>query len=61
MSIKVGVRHRNGKINHVVVNGAASWSEARDYVLSQMPSARVVLAVIEGGDRRVSAPEKVAA
>ena len=60
MSIKVGVRHRNGKINHVVVTGVESWSEARDYVLSQMPSARVVLAVINGGDRRV-APEKVAA
>ena len=60
MSIKVGVRHRNGKINHIAVTGAASWSEARDYVLSQMPSARVVLAVIDGGDRRV-APEKVAA
>lgn len=60
MSIKVGVRHRNGKINHVVVNGAAGWREAREYVLSQMPSARVVLAVIGGGDRR-AAPEKAAA
>lgn len=59
MSIKVGVRHRNGKINHVVVNGAGGWREAREYVLSQMPTARVVLAVIEGGDRR--APEKAAA
>jgi len=61
MSIKVGVRHRNGSINHVVVNGVDTWNEARDYVLSQMPSARVVLAVIEGGDRRAPAPEKAAA
>ena len=61
MSIKVGVRHRNGKINHVVVNGAGGWREAREYVLSQMPSARVVLAVIVGGDRRGTSPEKVAA
>ncbi len=60
MSIKVGVRHRNGKVNHIVVNGASSWREAREYVLSQMPSARVVLAVIEGGERR-GASEKVAA
>ena len=60
MNVKVGVRHRNGKINHVAVTGVGSWSEARDYVLSQMPSARVVLAVIEGGERRV-APDKVAA
>lgn len=60
MSIKVGVRHCNGKINHVVVNGAGGWREAREYVLSQMPSARVVLAVVDGGDRR-AAPEKVAA
>lgn len=56
MSIKVGVRHRNGKINHVVVNGAGGWREAREYVLSQMPTARVVLAVVDGG-----ASEKVAA
>lgn len=59
MSVKVGVRHRNGKINHVVVNGVESWREARDFVLSQTPSARVVLAVIDGGDRRD--PEKAAA
>lgn len=61
MSIKVGVRHRNGKINHAVVNGVTSWSEARDYVLSQMPSAGVVLAVIDGGDRRAPVVDKVAA
>lgn len=59
MNVKVGVRHRNGKINHYDISGVESWSEARDYVLSQVPSARVVLAVIQGGDRR--APEKAAA
>lgn len=61
MSIKVGVRHRNGKINHVVVNGVNDWAEARDYVLSQMPSARVVLAVIDGRDRRAKQNAEAAA
>ena len=61
MTVKVGVRHRNGKINHVVVNGVESWNEARDYVLSQVPSVRVVLAVIDGADRRAPMPEKVVA
>lgn len=60
MSIKVGVRHRNGKVNLVVVNGTGSWVEAREYVLSQMPSARVVLAVIEGGERRTPTAGKAA-
>lgn len=61
MSIKVGARHRNGKINHYEVNGVSDWAEARAYVLSQVPSAHAVLAVIDGGDRRAPAPEKVAA
>ena len=61
MATKVGVRHRNGSTNHYEVNNAESAEKAREYVLSQVPTARVVLAVVGGGNQRGTAPEKAAA
>lgn len=55
-TFKVGVRHRDGRVNHYVVNNVEAWNEARDFVLASVPSARVVLAVVDGVDRRRSAP-----
>ena len=61
MTVRVGVRHRNGKINHIDVNGTSDWAEARAFVLSQVPTARVVLAMICGGSGRQAAPTEKAA
>ena len=57
MSMKVAVRHRNGSINHYNVTGVEDWRDARDYVLSQVPTARTVMALIIGGDRRLKPNE----
>lgn len=61
MIIRVGVRHRNGSIQHYEVNNVESPGEARAFVLASVPTARTVMAVIEGGDRRVQIVEKPAA
>jgi hypothetical protein len=46
--VRVGVRHRNGKVQLLDASGCAGWKEAREYVLEQLPSAGVVLALIVG-------------
>lgn len=58
-TMQVGVRHRNGLMNILHVNGCADWDEARKYVLEQVATAAVVLVLIPGEARR--AVMKVAA
>lgn len=54
MTTRVGVRHRNGTIKHYDVSGTNTPEEARAFVLSQVPTARTVMALVIGGDRRVA-------
>ena len=67
MAIKVAVRHKNGKINHYSVNGieasatADEYQRAREFVRREVSTARVILAVIPGGNGQPEPIEKVAA
>lgn len=61
MATKVGVRHRNGSTNHYEVNNVESAEQAREYVLANVPTARTVMALVIGGDRRGADNGKVAA
>ena len=57
--MRVGMRHRNGRIELVDVSNVGDWDEARKFVLEQRPSARVVMALVVG--KRPSAVTPVAA
>ena len=46
--MRVGMRHRNGRIELVDVSNVGDWDEARKFVLEQRPSVRVVMALIVG-------------
>lgn len=44
--VKAVARHSNGKVNHYIVSNAESVGAARAFVREQVPTAKVILALV---------------